>query len=112
MKKYICRFPGCAALLDKSGYCNKHRIEKPAPFQNAVKSNKELYSTMQWNKLRAKLLEEQSSCFKCGSIDNLHVHHIIPPRGDKELFFDTNNLVVICSKCHRIITNKEIRQRK
>jgi 5-methylcytosine-specific restriction protein A len=116
MKKYLCRFPGCGTLLENQGYCDKHKIEKKTePFKNAVKSNEGLYNTTRWRKLRAKLLEEQENCYRCGIFkteSKLEVHHIIPPRGDEELFFDINNLAVVCSECHKVITAQEIQRRK
>jgi 5-methylcytosine-specific restriction protein A len=117
MKKYLCRFPGCGVLLEEPGYCDKHKIEKSEikPFQNAQRSNKSLYNTTRWRTLRKKLLEEQENCYRCGvhkSESRLEVHHIIPPRGDEVLFFDINNLAVICSDCHKVITAQEINKRR
>jgi 5-methylcytosine-specific restriction endonuclease McrA len=93
-------------------YCKAHIIEKKKPFENAVRSNETLYNTSKWRKLRKRKLSEQSFCSKCGSQDNLHIHHRIPPLGDMELFFEYENLDVLCGKCHRIETNKEILYRR
>jgi 5-methylcytosine-specific restriction protein A len=116
MRKKICHHPGCNNLIPTSErYCAQHKRE-PAPlFSNAVRYKyDELYHTTQWRKLCDKVLREQPHCSKCGSTNNLQVHHIIPHRGNEELFFNENNLTVVYAACHRILTNREIgkRQRK
>jgi 5-methylcytosine-specific restriction protein A len=116
LRKKICNSPGCNTLIDQSErYCEQHKKEQPPPFSSAVRYNESLYKTIQWRTMRNRILKEQTSCFKCG-IDRtetkLEVHHLIPPRGNEDLFFDEGNLVLICPICHRIITNQEIRNRK
>jgi 5-methylcytosine-specific restriction protein A len=71
-----------------------------------------LYNTARWRKLRSKILKEHPHCDKCGIDRRLEAHHVRPPRGDEELFYDENNIIVVCQSCHRIITNGEIRKRK
>ena len=116
MKTKICREPSCNTLIDSgSVYCSKHKKEKPIPFQNSVCSNEGMYNTSQWRKLRKQKITEQTFCSKCGAskeMSILHVHHRIPPLGDDSVFFDYANLDVLCEKCHRIHTNKEIYSRK
>jgi 5-methylcytosine-specific restriction endonuclease McrA len=116
LKKKICNFPGCNQLIDQSErYCPQHKKEEPKPFSSAVRYNESLYKTTQWKQLRAEVLREQQCCFKCGISKGeakLEVHHLIPPRGNEELFFDKDNLVSVCSVCHHIITNQEIGNRK
>jgi 5-methylcytosine-specific restriction protein A len=116
MRKKICNSPGCNELIPPTEtYCSQHRKESPAPFSSAIHFNERLYNTTQWRKLRAKILREQSNCSKCGISKNeskLEIHHLVPPRGNEELFFDENNLTAICPACHRVITNREIRKRQ
>jgi 5-methylcytosine-specific restriction endonuclease McrA len=88
-----------------------HKKEK-TPFENAIRYNESLYNTTAWRKLRKEVLKEQPVCTKCGADTKLEVHHIIPPRGNEELFFDRDNCVTVCQSCHRILTSKEIRERK
>jgi 5-methylcytosine-specific restriction protein A len=40
------------------------------------------------------------------------VHHITPPKGDEELFFDRNNLTVLCESCHARMTSAEAKEAK
>jgi 5-methylcytosine-specific restriction protein A len=116
LRKKICNHPGCNALINTDErYCLKHKKELPPPFSSAIRYNESLYKTTQWRNLRNKVLKEQTNCFKCGihkSESKLEVHHLIPPRGNEALFFDENNLVAVCPVCHKIITNKEIKNRK
>ncbi|MCL2440462.1 MAG: HNH endonuclease [Treponema sp.] len=112
MRAKICKEPGCNILIqpDKT-YCDKHIKEKKMPFENAVRNNALLYNTTAWKKLRAQKIKEQSFCSKCGINKNLSVHHKLPPLGDSAIFYDYNNLDVLCDKCHRIETNREILNR-
>jgi 5-methylcytosine-specific restriction endonuclease McrA len=101
-------------------YCKKHirgteRPAGPKPFENAVRANDSLYNTARWRKLKGKVLKAHPYCFKCGiskSETTLHVHHLIEPRGNEELFFDETNLVPVCDSCHRVLTAQEIRNRR
>jgi 5-methylcytosine-specific restriction endonuclease McrA len=116
LRKKICNHPGCQNLIDiNERYCKEHIKPSKKPFEGAIRYNEELYKTIQWKQLRKKLLREQPNCFYCGVSKEeipLEVHHRIPPRGNEELFFDYNNLVVVCGGCHKTITAKEIRERK
>jgi 5-methylcytosine-specific restriction protein A len=116
MKKKICNHPGCNELIPPTErYCQHHKKESAPPFSSAIRFNEALYKTTQWKTLRKKVLAEQPFCAKCGLTDietKLEVHHIIPPRGNEELFFDRDNLVSVCPVCHKYLTNREIKNRK
>jgi 5-methylcytosine-specific restriction protein A len=116
MKKRICNNLGCNTLInDNERYCSEHIKEKSVPFANSIRYNESLYNTAQWRTLRKIHLQSNPSCIKCGATkkDNIkiEVHHLVPPRGNEELFFDENNLATVCSACHRILTNQEIGKR-
>jgi 5-methylcytosine-specific restriction protein A len=115
MKK-ICGEPGCNKLIEiTERYCEEHKKEPRKPFENAIRFNQQLYNTNRWRKLKSEHLKEHPYCCKCGISKNeisLQVHHIIPPRGNEELFFDENNLTSICPVCHKIITTREIQKNK
>jgi 5-methylcytosine-specific restriction protein A len=117
MKKRMCNFPGCTVLIDPSErYCLKHKKEKSSnsrkPFENAQRSNNNLYHTAQWKNLRKKVLKDNNYCVYCGSRENLVIDHIIPPRGNEDLFFSENNLQVVCHRCHSLKTAQEINHRR
>jgi 5-methylcytosine-specific restriction protein A len=113
MKKHICHHPGCNALIQPTErYCEMHTPQAIKPFEGAVRYNERLYNTTRWRTLRSKIIKENPSCCKCGVEANesrLEAHHIMPPKGNEELFFNESNIIVVCSACHKIITAKEIR---
>jgi 5-methylcytosine-specific restriction protein A len=119
MKKKKCNHPGCGNLIDMDKrYCPKHIYEQPVSkkiFSNAERLNAGLYNTYKWRKLRNSILKQYPYCSKCGIGKNetsLQVHHIIPPRGNEELFFNEQNLVSICPRCHILATGREIAERE
>lgn len=63
-----------------------------------------LYSTAGWRTLRTRQLLKEPCCRFCrqqGVIaPALVVDHIEPHRGDRELFFDSENLQSLCKTCH------------
>jgi 5-methylcytosine-specific restriction protein A len=120
MKRYLCRFVGCNTLLESPGYCPIHQKEKELnskakPFEYATRSNEGYYQLPEWRALKKLKLKEMPYCFYCGvprKETRLEVHHLIPPRGDKDKFLDYENLVSVCPECHSRITAMEIQQRR
>lgn len=112
-------------LLTTPGYCPRHAHRhavmreggggKPA-FVNARRTNYELYRTKRWRDLKRQQLTATPYCTICGAKRSdgaqLQVHHVIPPRGDEDIFYDSGNLQVICLTCHRKITGSELSARK
>lgn len=60
------------------------------------------------NNIRQTMITEFSCCAKCGSKENLQLHHMIPVLigGDN----DDDNLIILCKKCHFRVTvhNRDI----
>lgn len=116
MKMYRCLYPSCGNLLTESGYCPAHQQwaekHKVKPFENAKRSNEQFYKTERWKKIRGALVKAHPYCDICGRKSQLQVHHRITPRGDPALFFEVGNLQVVCAVCHRLITKREIEERK
>jgi 5-methylcytosine-specific restriction enzyme A len=112
----ICAEVGCGELIPQTETrCEKHRREKPAPFSGATRSNEGLYNTTKWRKLRKRILKNHPNCANCGEHPNsptLEVHHVRPPRGDEELFFDESNVIPVCPACHKRLTAMEIQNRR
>ena len=115
IKKKICNYPDCNRLINPDErYCTEHTKEPKKPFESAIRYNEALYKTSIWKQLRKKIISEQPNCFYCGignTETQLEIHHRIAPRGNEELFFDENNLIVVCGVCHKRLTAKEIRER-
>ena len=57
----------------------------------------------EWHKLRDAMCAN-GICHRCGTRENLHVHHIIPT---KEGGQRGKNLVVLCSSCHKIVEHQQ-----
>jgi 5-methylcytosine-specific restriction protein A len=117
MKKILCHYPGCNELTDTGSFCKKHiRIKKDMPlFQHASSPNACFYRSYRWIRLRKELLSQSTCCALCGISNTettLHTHHIVPPRGNEELFFNKDNLTTLCKVCHDKVTRKEIEERR
>ena len=65
----------------------------------------------QWKKIRAMFLKENPLCVECNRKGKLTpanvVDHIIPHKGDKDIFWDYNNYAALCKPCHDSKTAKE-----
>lgn len=57
-----------------------------------------------WNRVKDELYRIRGGkCEWCGTLlrrEEISVHHIIPVSEKPELRFDTDNLMVMCRKCH------------
>jgi len=66
------------------------------------KEERRVRSVLWWKELRQRVIKrDKGECVKCGSYDNLEVHHINPlcSGGTNK----TNNLITLCKKCHKEI---------
>lgn len=65
------------------------------------------YISKEWKKACSAVYKrDKAQCQKCGSKDNLHVHHIVT-FANKELRADIDNLILLCAKCHRFVHSKK-----
>ena len=71
------------------------------------------YSTKRWAHLRKRvLLRDLYTCTEPGcGVDvggkMAHVHHIIPHKGSRSLFFDADNCRTVCADCHNGIIHRD-----
>lgn len=120
MIKYNCSYPGCYTLVDEPrSYCERHKAywemlkakrladAKAHRWAGAERPNDMLYNTAEWRKLSKQVRQANPLCARCDATEDLAVHHIIPPKGDRGLFFDPENLVVLCKECHDRVTSAE-----
>ena len=105
--KSICRHPACGVLLDSPGYCAKHVRAIEAKREN---SSQRGYGH-KWRKAREGFLRSYPLCVKHEARGQIVlatvVDHIVPHRGDKELFWDRSNWQPLCKQCHDIKTATE-----
>ncbi len=60
-----------------------------------------------WRRVRLFVLQrDKYTCKDCGKLAN-EVDHIIPHKGNSELYYDTDNMVSRCKSCHARKTVKE-----
>ena len=60
--------------------------------------------TTQWDKARKGFLAKHPLCVECERNGRVaaatDVDHIVPHRGDMELFWDSGNWGALCARCH------------
>lgn len=71
-----------------------------------------LYSTARWKRLRLHRLDQEPLCRLCRDrfkrITPANVcDHIVPHKGDEQLFFDYANTQSLCKPCHDIHKHRE-----
>jgi 5-methylcytosine-specific restriction protein A len=81
-----------------------------------VKGTKEKGYDRRWCAARTRFLKAQPLCVKCLERGRLEkaavVDHIVPHRGDRELFWDEKNWQALCKSCHDTKTMTEDRLQK
>lgn len=104
--KRECRKNGCHTLTSNAnGYCDEHQGELYRYDEKRLSSCKRGYDAT-WRKYRRWFLERHPLCNICGAPATV-VDHIIPHKGDKELFWDINNHQALCKHCHDVKTVRE-----
>lgn len=111
MPKRTCNHPACGELTTKGSYCAEHQkaIDKRIADRKKAYDDRRLSSTQRgydcrWRKKRAAWLLNNPLCVICKSKGIVkpatELDHIIPHRGNRELFEDDNNLQGLCKSCH------------
>jgi len=109
--KSICRHAGCHQLVDVSGYCEKHESlhQKSADAKRGSAASRG-YNAV-WRKARATFLKREPLCAECArqgrTVGATVVDHIIPHKGDQDVFWDTSNWQSLCKPCHDTKTATE-----
>lgn len=95
--KRPCRQPGCPNLSDDV-YCEVHRILYAR--ENATVRG---YDT-RWRAARKRYLRGHPLCLECQRNGRTRpatvVDHVLPHRGNEDLFWDQNNWQPLCKGCH------------
>lgn len=89
----------CSRLYLKSLY-RKRNAEKFNKYRRdrRKKGYKNFYKDSQKDKLIVALKSYQGGCLKCGSKENLEIHHIRPRMLGGE--HNMGNVMLLCKKCH------------
>jgi len=76
-----------------------------ANFRGGISPERQrVYASSDWKFLERAVLERDAeTCRRCTNSDArpLHIHHIVPWSESVELRLAINNLVTLCSECHR-----------
>ena len=105
-----CFEQGCPQLTHET-YCDTHRkahskrYERSRPNRNARGYN------YRWRKERIAFLNRHPLCVECLKHDVVtkatEVDHIVPHKGNQELFWNSENWQALCKSCHSAKTNAE-----
>lgn len=106
--KKPCKYPGCPNLVDKGSYCEKHK--KIVPQDDSRPSASQRGYDYRWQRARKMYLRRNPLCVEClkeGRVTGATVvDHIIPHKGDYDLFWDENNWQALCEYHHNKKTAK------
>lgn len=82
--------------------CVSNRV---VPLFDREKEHRKIYYTAKWKKLRRYVIEAygEHGCSRCGSFENLEVHHICKLESNIEKAFDIDNCAILCRSCHKYI---------
>jgi len=87
----------------------------PVRARDRVDTWRRWYKTPEWKALRWEVLvQEHFTCRRCahvGESREMVADHVQPHRGDRELFFDRQNLQCLCAGCHNSDKQREERRR-
>lgn len=86
------------------------RISPNAGYEGRRKNSNQRLYTRNWSKRRRLFLLQNPICRECAAlkytVPATVVDHIIPHRGNQELFDDETNWQPLCKTCHDIKTAK------
>lgn len=100
-----CKYPRCPNLVEVGKtYCNKHK------YLGKRKSSTEQGYNYRWQKESKKFLEQNPYCVAClkrgKNVKATVVDHIVPHKGDMDLFWDRGNWQALCIYHHNVKTGK------
>lgn len=109
MRKLLtaCSYPGCPNIT-KDRYCPKHK--RPNDYDYHRPEYRKLYNT-RWRRESKRFLAEHPLCAVCGKPSEV-TDHIIPHKGDYDLFWSSGNWQALCVVCHNAKTKREQMEEK
>lgn len=104
-----CSRVGCSNLT-RDRYCSDHTQEKHRYDRYRGTAAQRGYDG-QWRKARLGFLRKHPLCVECSETGKVEaatvVDHIVPHKGDKELFWNRDNWQALCKACHDAKTVRE-----
>jgi len=111
--RHPCLHPNCPALVNsgEGSYCEKHRKARQAYQDDKRPSAGRRGYNYQWQKERLLFLAEHPLCADClkekRTTPATEVDHLIPHRGDAQVFWDVSNWQALCKQHHNSKTARE-----
>lgn len=110
--KRPCLSSGCKDFASNKGYCDKHQSRVKQRDRDRGTAHQRGYDA-EWKKHRDQFLLEHPLCVDCRKkgyvMPATVVDHIVPHKGDKDLFWDKTNWQPLCETHHNIKTATEDR---
>lgn len=127
--KTPCRYPGCAVILPKSGFCDKHQHAAPDPAREYdrrrhndpdLAAAARFRNSPKWRRISRAFLSEHPMCAdpfgthaRAGNTASAQdVHHITPIVAAPEMADQWENLMALCRRCHNRIERQTERKPK
>lgn len=110
--KRPCLSSGCKNFASNKGYCDKHQSRVKQRDRDRGTAHQRGYDA-EWKKHRDQFLLEHPLCVECRRkgyvMPATVVDHIVPHKGDKDLFWNKSNWQPLCETHHNIKTASEDR---
>lgn len=104
-----CNKMGCNNLT-RERFCETHQSEHFSYDKKRGSSSQRGYD-FKWQKERKTFLQNNPLCVNCLKNNKYTpatvVDHIVPHKGNSNLFWDTQNWQALCQRCHNIKTARE-----
>ena len=101
-----CAYPGCAALVPGSSYCEEHTTERKRAYRGAAerKQLEAFYNSRAWRATSIAYRKRPPVCVQCCERGVVRpcdvVDHIVEIRDAPALRFVQSNLQALCHACH------------
>lgn len=107
-----CTHPGCGALVhDGTGRCDKHRRAATQALDARRGTAAERGYGHKWQQAREQFLRAHPLCRRHEArgevVAATVVDHIVPHKGDQDLFWRRSNWQPLCKHCHDVKTAVE-----
>nr|DAG47847.1 MAG TPA: HNH endonuclease [Bacteriophage sp.] len=119
----LCAWPGCRKPVEwGSRFCKGHEKSGKDRDERAEKEREDRRRKLQgnasergygsrWRKAAKTFLSQHPTCAECARQGKFTmatcVDHIVPHKGDRDLFWDKKNWQPLCQSCHSIKTASE-----
>lgn len=109
-----CCKPGCPEVVN-GRFCDEHQIDYDKKRNHRIDSNRPSAAKRgydaRWRRARRYYLRRNPLCVehkKRGEyVSATVIDHIVPHKGDSQLFWDESNWQSLCKKCHDQKTARE-----